>query len=129
MNVEAGSVLVPAGASFCSPGGHYRYEVLGPICRLYDREQLPWPCCSLQWHGKQPCWNRHGARYVADMAAARFPSYRVRGSDSSGNSWVEDRSIYGEQLAPALRQWWITRKPVAAFWPDLPQAATWAGQG
>ena len=48
----------PIGKKIRSPGGSFVYEIQGPVCILYDREQLPWPCCSLQWRGKQPSWNR-----------------------------------------------------------------------
>lgn len=60
-----------------SPGGSFTYLIQGAVCRLYDREELPYPCCSLQWKGKQPFWNRVGKRFVTDLSTSRSPSYSV----------------------------------------------------
>lgn len=119
-SIEPSSQLIPAGARFQSPGGRFAYRVEGPICRLYDRAELPWPSCSLVWRGKQPSWNRQGVRFVADLACGRSPSYRVTGADCQGNTWQEDRTLYDEPLTKELRQWWITKKPQAKAWPELP---------
>lgn len=66
-----------SGEIFYSPGGTFKYRVIGPCCRLYDREELPWPCCRLSWQGKEPFWNRIGRRFVADLGAKESPSYCV----------------------------------------------------
>ena len=50
--------MLEQGQTFRSPGGGFSYEVIGPCCRLYDREELPYPSCSLQWKGKQPSWKK-----------------------------------------------------------------------
>jgi len=59
-------------------GSHFLYQIIGPVCRLYDREELPWPCCSLSWMGKSPSWNRQGVRFTRDLGAKNAPSYTVR---------------------------------------------------
>ena len=123
MQVEPSSQLLPSGARFLSPGGRYTYEVIGPVSRLYDREELPWPSCSLVWRGKQPSWNRQGKRFVADLAAQRCPSYAVKGYDADGNTWDDVLTLYWEGLTPELRQWWNTKKPEAAAFPQIPQKA------
>ena len=121
--VEPSSQILPAGAMFKSHGGRFGYEVIGPVCRLYDREELPWPSCSLQWKGKQPSWNRVGKRFVPDLAAARSPSYAVNGVDAYGCEFTTVLTIYDEKLVPELKQWWITKKPESAAFPEPPQTA------
>lgn len=117
--VEPSQQLIPHGAVFKSPGGRFSYQVLGPCCRLYDRAELPWPSCRLSWKGKQPSWRRIGPRFVPDLAASRCPSYSVIGWDAWGTRWEDVVTIYHEQLAPELRQWWHTRKPHAKEAPPL----------
>lgn len=121
---EPSSQIIPQGSAFKSHGGRFGYRVIGPVCRLYDREELPWPSCSLTWKGKQPSWNRIGTRLIPDMAAARCPSYQVEGVDAYGNVWVQPVTLYDEKLTKDLRQWWITRKPQAHAFPELPPSAT-----
>lgn len=120
---EPSSQIIPRGSAFKSHGGRFGYQVIGPVCRLYDREELPWPSCSLAWRGKQPSWNRVGARFIADLAAARCPSYAVKGVDAYGNTWDDVVTLYDEKLAPDLKQWWITRKPQSHAFPELPLSA------
>lgn len=102
-----------------SPGQGFAYQVLGPVCRLYDREELPWPSCSLQWKGKQPSWNRVGKRFVADLAASRCPSYAVYAVDQWGNQWTQVLTLYYQKLSATEKQWWITKKPEAKPFPEL----------
>ncbi len=66
------------GQVFSSPGGTFKYRVVGAVCRLYDKNSLPYPCCRLSWFGKEPSWNRVGKRFVPDTAAKRSPSYCVQ---------------------------------------------------
>lgn len=106
-----------------SPGGRFAYTVQGAVCRLYDREELPWPSCSLVFKGKQPSWNRVGARFIADMAAANCPSYSVHGVDSSGDQWDAIFTFYWERLTPEMRKFWVTKKPQSAAFPVMPHAA------
>ena len=66
------------GSVQSSYGGQYSFKVIGPCCRLYDREELPWPCSRLAWRSKEPSWRRIGSRFVADMASRKCPSYSVQ---------------------------------------------------
>lgn len=94
-----------------SYGGSFVYEVQGPVCRLYDREELPWPSCSLAWKGKQPSWNRQGPRLVPDISANRCPSYSVTGYDHYGNRWEQVLSLYDVKLSKSERSWWVWKGP------------------
>ena len=42
-------VVLAHGSIHTSPGGQYSFRVIGSCCRLFDREELPWPCCRLAW--------------------------------------------------------------------------------
>lgn len=103
-----------------SPGDSFAYRVLGPCCRLYDREELPWPSCSMAWRGKQPSWNRIGPRFVADLAASRCPSYAVEAVDQWGGRWVQVLTLYSQRLSTEEKAWWTTKKPAAKSWPEIP---------
>lgn len=82
-----------------------KYEVIGAVCRLYDREELPYPCCRLRWRGKEPFWNRVGKRFVPDLAARRSESYNVRvlGYDDERVFTFFWHKLPTEELA-----WWFT---------------------
>lgn len=99
------------GKRLKSYGGSFVYTVQGPCCRLYDKEELPWPSCSLVWRGKQPSWNRVGPRFVPDLAASRCPSYAVIGYDHHGNSWHQTISMYDHPLSKIERRWWVWKGP------------------
>jgi len=105
-----------------SPGGGFAYRVLGPCCRLYDREELPWPCCRLSWRGKEPSWNRVGRRFVPDLAASRSPSYSVEGMDQWGVRWFQVMTIYHVRLEPAVKRWWVSARKPSGKWPELPDS-------
>jgi len=107
-----------------SPGQSFAYRIEAPCCRLFDRDELPWPCCSLQWKGKQPSWNRVGKRFVPDIAASRCPSYSVIGVDQWGNQWSQVLTLYYQRLTSAEKQWWITVKPTAKAFPEMPKEGT-----
>jgi hypothetical protein len=94
-----------------SPGSLFRYRIIGPCCRLFDREQLPWPCCRIQWHSKEPSWRRIGARFVPDMAAKRYPSYSVELIGYSQPSEPMILTLYTRRLAPEVQAWWYSRRP------------------
>ena len=96
-------VLLP-GSNFTSVGGSFTYEVVGACCRLFDREQLPYPHCSLQWKGKAPSWRRVGRRFVPDMATLRSPSYVVKIVGSIGEPF--EMTLYWTKLSPDQRVWW-----------------------
>jgi hypothetical protein len=96
----------PHGYTFYSPGGHFTYRVVGPCCRLFDREELPWPCCRLEWRGKEPSWRRIGRRFVPDLATRNSPSYSVEviGQEYSGRWFVV--TLYHVKLPETVKQWW-----------------------
>ena len=100
----------PTGHLFQSPGCHFTYRVIGPCCRLYDREQLPWPCCRIQWRGKEPSWRRIGRRLVADMATRQHPSYCVEILGQGYRSEPFVMTLYTVKLDPDDRQWWHSRR-------------------
>jgi hypothetical protein len=97
-----------AGQIIYSPGGHFAYRVLGPCCRLFDREQLPWPACRLEWRSKEPSWRRVGKRYVVDMATQHSPSYSVEIVGQRGEPLV--MTLYGVKLSPERKEWWYSRR-------------------
>lgn len=99
----------PHGHVFQSPGAHLTYRVVGPCCRLFDREQLPWPCCRLQWRGKEPSWRRVGKRLVPDMATRKSPSYcvEIAGQGYRAQSFVT--TLYTAKLDRATQAWWYSR--------------------
>ena len=106
------------GDTFLTPGGTYRYRVIGPICRLYDREELPWPCCRITgWKGKEPSWRRVGSRFISDLATRNKPSYRVQLLDPHTNRVIShpltgetsmDYTLYWSRLSDERKRWWVT---------------------
>lgn len=110
----------PHGHIFYSPGGHFTYRVIGPCCRLFDREELPWPCCRLEWHGKEPSWRRVGRRFVPDMATKNSPSYFVEtlGQEYSGRKFVI--TLYSMKLSQPAKAWWYAKSLAADSAPLLP---------
>lgn len=105
------------GQTFQSPGCHFTYRVIGPCCRLFDREELPWPCCRLQWRGKEPSWRRIGRRFVVDLSTKQSPSYCVEviGQEHSNRAFVV--TLYPERLPQPIREWWYSAKPQRAIAP------------
>lgn len=100
---------LPSGTVISSPGGHYSYRIIGPCCRLFDREELPWPCCRLQWRGKEPSWRRIGRRFVIDMATRNAPSYAVEILEPGVQGQPLVTTFYAVRLSPEQRQWWYSR--------------------
>ena len=111
--------MLDHGKKIRSHGGSFVYEVLGSVCRLYDREELPWPSCSLQWRGKQPSWNRQGKRFVPDLAASRCPSYAVKAQDLWGCSWNQELTLYDQRLSKEEKDWWYWRYKPNETPPDF----------
>ena len=70
-------LLLSTGTIVKSSGQSFSYQILGAICRLYDREELPYSGCRLQWRGKEPSWNHVGKRFVIDMSTRHKASYQV----------------------------------------------------
>ncbi len=101
---------LPHGFILQSPGCHFSYRVIGPCCRLYDREQLPWPCCRLEWRGKEPSWKRIGRRFVPEMAAKTHPSYAVEIIGYRGSPEPLVVTLYPVNLSPEQREWWYSRR-------------------
>ena len=110
--------LAVQGSRVTSPGGSFTYTVQGPVCILFDREELPWPSCSLQWRGKQPSWNRVGRRLIPDLAAQRCPSYSVKGVDVWGVEWDQILTLYHSRLSSEERQWWYFKGPKSQQAPN-----------
>ncbi|MFZ9736629.1 MAG: hypothetical protein ACO3EZ_01300 [Prochlorotrichaceae cyanobacterium] len=99
----------PSGTLFSSPGGHFTYRVIGPCCRLFDREELPWPCCRLQWRGKEPSWRRIGRRFVLDMATRNSPSYSVEILELGHHRETIVMTLYAIRLTAQLKSWWYAK--------------------
>jgi hypothetical protein len=111
--------LLKHGKMISSPGGSFSYEVMGPVCMLYDREELPWPCCRLSWKGKEPSWRRVGPRYVPDISSRRCHSYSVVGRDIWGNEWTQVVTLFYERLDPLLQSWWYWKQKPGHLPPRL----------
>jgi len=109
-----------SGKFIRSPGGSFAYEVQGPCCQLYDREELPWPSCNIRWKGKQPSWNRIGKRFVPDLAASRCPSYAVSAMDIHGNRWQQVLTLYYDRLTANEKNWWYSKIPTGKPYPEQP---------
>ncbi len=99
----------PTGHLFQSPGAHLTYRVIGPCCRLFDREQLPWPCCRIQWRGKEPSWRRIGKRLVPDLATRKAPSYCVEMVGQGYHTQPFVTTLYTAEFDTATRNWWYTK--------------------
>jgi hypothetical protein len=110
---------LPPGTIIQSPGCHFSYRILGPCCRLYDREQLPWPCCRIEWRSKEPSWRRVGKRFVPDMATKQSPSYSVEVVGQEKHSTPLVITLYSLKLTPEQREWWHSRKSTTIA-ADLP---------
>lgn len=106
-----GSEVLRSGQVVFSPGGTFKYMVLGPCCRLFDREELPWPSCSLQWHGKQPSWRRIGKRLVPDMSTRKSSSYSVQMISQDTLLSPQVITLYWHKHNPTQQEWWCSRKP------------------
>ncbi|MGB1001308.1 MAG: hypothetical protein ACPGVM_04505 [Prochlorococcaceae cyanobacterium] len=103
--------LLPSGSEQPSPGGMYSFRVLGPCCRLFDREELPWPCCRLQWRSKEPSWRRVGRRFVPDLASRRCPSYAVELLQPGSRPTATVLTLFSMRFTPELQEWWYSRHP------------------
>lgn len=105
-----GSDVLRSGQVVFSPGGTFQYKVLGPCCRLFDREDLPWPSCSLQWKGKQPSWRRIGKRLVPDVATRKSPSYSVQMISQDTLLPAQVITLYWSKHNPTQQDWWCPAK-------------------
>jgi len=109
--VQLVDTVLAAGSLQTSPGGQYSYRVLGPCCRLFDREDLPWPCCRLSWRSKEPSWRRVGRRFVPDLAARRCPSYAVELLQPGSRPTLTVITLFPQRLSPELQEWWYSKQP------------------
>ena len=100
---------LPPGQIFSSPGGTFKYKVIGPVCQLYDRASLPYPCCRLFWRGKEPSWRRVGKRFVPDIGAKMSPSYCVQLLNYPSSQPVV-KTLYWMRLTPTEQEWWYSRR-------------------
>ena len=103
--------LLDHGSVHTSPGGQYSFRVIGPCCRLYDREELPWPCCRLAWRSKEPSWRRIGRRFVADMASRRCPSYSVELLQPGSRPTITVLTLFPQRFTAEMQEWWYSRRP------------------
>lgn len=109
---------LPFGFLIQSPGSHFMYRVMGSCCRLYDREQLPWPCCRLEWRSKEPSWKRIGRRFVPEIACKTHPSYVV---EIIGYPHIQEPlvlTLYSVNLSDKEREWWFIRRSPRFFPPS-----------
>ena len=105
--------LFASGSEHTSPGGQYSFRVLGPCCRLFDREELPWPCCRLAWRSKEPSWRRVGRRLVADLASRRCPSYAVELLQPGSRPTTTVLTLFSLRLSAPLQEWWYSKQPAS----------------
>jgi hypothetical protein len=128
---RAAEQLLPHGSEHTSAGGQYSYRILGPCCRLFDREELPWPCCRLAWRTKEPSWRRIGRRFVADLASRRCPSYAVELLLPGARPTRTVVTLFPVRLGPQLQEWWYSKLPSsldpanASPPPSIKKTGTW----
>ena len=103
--------LLEHGSIHASSGGQYSFRVLGPCCRLFDREELPWPCSRIAWKSKEPSWRRVGSRFVADIAARRCPPYSVELLQPGSQPTATVLTLFSNRFTPSLQEWWYSRHP------------------
>ncbi len=101
--------ILEHGSVYPSPGGHFSFRVLGPCCRLFDREELPWPCSRIAWKSKEPSWRRIGSRLVPDLAARRCPSYAVEILQPGSKPKPTIITLFSDRFTPVLQEWWYSR--------------------
>ena len=104
-------VLMEHGSIHPSFGGQYSFRVVGPCCRLFDREELPWPCSRLAWRSKEPSWRRVGSRFVADLASRRCPSYSVELLYPGSRPIETVLTLFARRFTPSMQEWWYSRHP------------------
>ena len=103
--------LLDHGSIHSSIGGQFSFRVIGPCCRLYDREELPWPCCRLSWRSKEPSWRRIGKRLVADIAAQKCPSYSVEIIQPGMKPTKTILTLFSRRLNSTMQEWWYSKHP------------------
>ncbi len=109
--IKSSQNVFGSGTIHSSVGGQYSFRVLGACCRLYDREELPWPCCRLSWKSKEPSWRRVGKRFVPDIAAQRCPSYSVEILQPGFRPTPTVLTLFSDRLDNVLQEWWYSKHP------------------
>ena len=104
-------MLLEYGDIIYSPGCAFPYRVIGPVCRLFDRETLEYPHCRIEWkdcrgNGKAPSWRRQGKRFVADLATKKHPSYGV---ELIGCSDIIHLTLFSKKLTEEEQDWWYPK--------------------
>ena len=102
--------LMGYGTICPSEGGQFSFRVIGPCCRLFDREELPWPCSRLAWRSKEPSWRRIGCRFVADIAARRCPSYSVEILQPGSKPTETVLTLFSRRFTPEMQEWWYSKQ-------------------
>ena len=115
-NVDA---LMEHGTICPSQGGQFSFRVIGPCCRLFDREELPWPCSRLAWRSKEPSWRRIGSRFVADIAARRCPSYSVEILQPGNKPTKTVITLFSRRFTSEMQEWWYSRRPLSKLDSNL----------
>ncbi|WP_241462981.1 hypothetical protein [Prochlorococcus sp. MIT 0601] len=101
--------MLEHGSVYPSVGGFFSFRVVGPCCRLFDREELPWPCSRLAWKSKEPSWRRIGSRLVPDFASRRCPSYAVEILQPGSKPMATTITLFTDRFTPAMQEWWYSR--------------------
>lgn len=106
------SPTLSPGDRFYSPGMTNEYEIIGAVCLLFDRDTLPYPCCSLEWKGKQPSWRRDkktgigiGKRFVNDFASKNCEVYAVKLLNHN-NIYQHYYTFTYWRMSDDFRKWW-----------------------
>ena len=108
-----GKALMEHGSIHPSAGGQYSFRVIGPCCRLFDREELPWPCSRLAWKSKEPSWRRIGSRFVPDIASRRCPSYSIELLQPGSKPTPTVVTLFSRRFTPGMQEWWYSRHPMS----------------
>ena len=108
---KGSNLLLDHGSFHTSSGGQYSFRIVGPCCRLFDREELPWPCCRLSWKSKEPSWRRIGHRLVPDIAARRCPSYSVEIFHPGSKPMETVLTLFPNKFDSSMQEWWYSRHP------------------
>ncbi len=101
--------ILEHGSVYPSVGGYFSFRVIGPCCRLFDREELPWPCSRIAWKSKEPSWRRIGSRFVPDIASRRCPSYAVQILQPGSRPMNTILTFFSDRFSPSMQEWWYSR--------------------